>query len=48
MHVDFVHKLREERRFESFEALKRQILLDAAAAQEHFRGYGVARSAGGT
>jgi len=48
VYVDFVHKLREERRFESFEALKRQILLDAAAAQEHFRGYNVARKAGRT
>jgi len=34
--VDFLHKLREERRFESFEALKEQILLDAQHAREYF------------
>ena len=34
--VDFIHKLREERRFDSFEALKSQILLDAQQARECF------------
>lgn len=36
VHVDFLHKLRDERRFESFEALKEQILLDAQRAREYF------------
>ncbi len=36
VHVDFLHKIREERRFESFDALKEQILLDAAQAREYF------------
>lgn len=35
--VDFVHRLREERRFESFEALKMQILRDADQARAFFR-----------
>jgi riboflavin kinase/FMN adenylyltransferase len=43
VHVDFVHKLREERRFESFDALKQQILLDADAARDYFRDYHLAR-----
>jgi riboflavin kinase/FMN adenylyltransferase len=36
VHVDFLHKLRDERRFESFEALKTQILLDAEQARAYF------------
>jgi riboflavin kinase/FMN adenylyltransferase len=38
VHVDFLHKLRDERRFESFEALKRQILADAGQAEGYFAG----------
>ncbi|WJW75100.1 bifunctional riboflavin kinase/FAD synthetase [Thiohalobacter sp. IOR34] len=34
--VDFLHKLRDERRFDSFAALKAQILRDAAAARDYF------------
>jgi len=37
VHVDFLHKLREERRFDSFDALKRQIELDAREARAFFR-----------
>jgi riboflavin kinase/FMN adenylyltransferase len=33
MHLDFLHRLRDERRFDSPEALKSQILLDVARAQ---------------
>lgn len=36
VHVDFLHKLRDERRFDSFEALKAQILLDAEQARDFF------------
>lgn len=36
--VRFLHKLRDERRFSDFTALKAQIALDAAAAREFFRG----------
>jgi riboflavin kinase/FMN adenylyltransferase len=36
--VEFLHKLRPERRFESFEALKRQIEDDAARARAWFDG----------
>ena len=32
--VEFIRKLRDERRFEDFEALRQQILLDAEAARE--------------
>lgn len=34
--VDFLHKIRSERRFESFEALKQQILLDEQQARSFF------------
>jgi riboflavin kinase/FMN adenylyltransferase len=34
--VDFLSKLREERRFDSFDALKRQIELDAREARTFF------------
>ncbi|MCB1875416.1 MAG: bifunctional riboflavin kinase/FAD synthetase [Chromatiales bacterium] len=34
--VDFLHRLRDERRFESFDALKEQIQRDAQAAQAGF------------
>jgi riboflavin kinase/FMN adenylyltransferase len=37
VHVDFLHKIREERRFESFDALKDQIVLDSEQAREFFR-----------
>jgi riboflavin kinase/FMN adenylyltransferase len=36
VHVDFLHRIREERRFESFDALKAQILRDAEAAKLFF------------
>lgn len=36
VHVDFLRHIRAERRFESFEALKQQIDLDARAAREFF------------
>lgn len=36
VHVDFLHRIREERRFESFDALKAQILKDADDAQAFF------------
>jgi len=35
--VSFLKKLREERRYASFEALKQQILLDAEQARDYFR-----------
>ncbi len=37
LHVDFLRKLRSERRFESFEALREQIGRDEGAAREFFR-----------
>ena len=36
VHVDFLHRIREERRFESFDALKAQILRDAEEARQFF------------
>jgi riboflavin kinase/FMN adenylyltransferase len=36
VHVDFLHRIREERRFDSFDALKRQILNDADVARAFF------------
>lgn len=36
VHVDFLHRIREERRFDSFDALKAQILNDAAEARAFF------------
>lgn len=36
VHVNFLHRLRDERRFESFEALKQQILRDAVQARAYF------------
>ncbi len=36
VHVDFLQRIRDERRFDSFEALKQQILLDAQAARDYF------------
>jgi riboflavin kinase/FMN adenylyltransferase len=36
VHVDFLHRIREERRFESFDALKAQILRDAEQARHFF------------
>jgi len=40
VHVDFLHKLRDERRFDSFDALKAQIVLDAEQALIFFAIYG--------
>ena len=37
VHIDFLHKIREERRFESFDALKEQIMVDSEQAKEFFR-----------
>lgn len=39
MHIytEFIHKLRDERRFESFELLRQQILADARQARECFK-----------
>jgi riboflavin kinase/FMN adenylyltransferase len=36
VHVDFLHRIREERRFDSFDALKAQILNDAQEARAFF------------
>lgn len=36
VHVDFLLKLRDEQRFDSFDALKAQILLDAEQASDFF------------
>ncbi len=36
LRVDFMHKLREEKRYNSFELLKQQILLDAENAKNYF------------
>jgi riboflavin kinase/FMN adenylyltransferase len=36
VHVDFLHKLRDEKRFDSFDGLKAQILVDAEQAQTFF------------
>ncbi len=36
VHVDFLHRIREERRFDSFEVLKAQILNDADVARAFF------------
>jgi riboflavin kinase/FMN adenylyltransferase len=36
VHVDFLHRIREERRFDSFDALKAQILNDAEEARAFF------------
>ena len=38
VHVDFLYKIREEQRFESFEALKLQIEHDVETAQRYFAG----------
>lgn len=36
VHVDFLHKIRDEIKFDSFEILKQQILKDAVAARKYF------------
>jgi riboflavin kinase/FMN adenylyltransferase len=36
IYVEFVHKLREEKRFDSFELLQQQIILDAEQARKYF------------
>lgn len=38
LEVDFIYKLRDEKRFDSFDALKEQILLDAQKARDFFGG----------
>lgn len=38
VNVEFIHKLRDEERYETFELLKQQIFKDAEQAQEFFRG----------
>ncbi|MEF1301081.1 riboflavin kinase, partial [Vibrio owensii] len=37
LEVKLLHKLRDEQKFESFEALKQQIVLDAEAARVWLR-----------
>jgi riboflavin kinase/FMN adenylyltransferase len=37
VNIEFVHKLRDEKKFDSFEVLKEQILRDAAEAREFFK-----------
>lgn len=44
--LSFLHRLREERKFESVEALKAQIVRDAARAQRYFRMRAALRGAG--
>ena len=34
--VEFIHKLRDEKKYDSFELLKQQIFKDAEAAREYF------------
>ena len=36
LRVDFIHKIRDEQRYESFDALKAQIFKDAATAKQYF------------
>jgi riboflavin kinase/FMN adenylyltransferase len=38
LHVEFMHKLRDEKRYDSFDALKQQILKDAEEARQFFIG----------
>lgn len=40
LRIDFLHRIRDERRFESVEALVAQLHRDRARTQEVFRGYG--------
>ncbi len=37
VNIEFVHKLRDEKKFDSFDVLKEQILRDAAEAREFFK-----------
>lgn len=37
--VEFIHKLRDEKKYESFELLKQQIFKDAEQAREYFKKY---------
>lgn len=37
LEVDFMHKLRDEKKYDSFDALKEQILLDAKQARDFFK-----------
>jgi riboflavin kinase/FMN adenylyltransferase len=39
LHVDFLHKLRDEMKFDDLEILKKQIALDVAHAEEYFLSY---------
>lgn len=47
VHVDFLHKLRDECRFDSFDALKRQIKMDIENARRYFDRPDGARHAAG-
>jgi riboflavin kinase/FMN adenylyltransferase len=37
VHVDFLHKIRDEAKFDGLDALKAQIALDVEAAREFFK-----------
>jgi riboflavin kinase/FMN adenylyltransferase len=37
VHVQFFHKIRDEMKFESLDALKTQIARDASAAKDYFK-----------
>ena len=37
VHVDFLHKIRDEQKFDGLDALKAQIALDVEAAREFFK-----------
>ena len=37
LEVEFIHKLRDEKKYDSFDALKEQILLDAKQARDFFK-----------
>jgi len=45
VNVNFLYKLRDERRFESFEALTRQIEADVAEARAYFHRRGAGAEA---
>ena len=37
LEIEFIHKLRDEKKYDSFDALKEQILLDAKQARDFFK-----------
>jgi riboflavin kinase / FMN adenylyltransferase len=43
VHVEFLHKIRNEKKFDSFELLKQQILDDAEIAKEYFENVNITR-----